>query len=188
MKNFKIVVVGMIAVLSLVACGSDDDDNSMPEIINEEEVITTLVLTFRSDLDGTAIEYRSTDADGDGPNPPVITNTGFLSANTSYSGTVQFLNETESPAENITEEVEEESDEHQVFFMAGSSLLATTTVDNTDSNGNPLGTEFSLETGDSSLGTYTVTLRHEPKKPNDGTLDDAGGETDIQVIFSLQVE
>lgn len=40
----------------------------------------------------------------------------------------------------------------------------------------------------SSLGNLTVTLRHEPTKPNDGTLNGAGGETDVQVAFPVMVQ
>ena len=54
-------------------------------------------------------------------------------------------------------------------------------------DGNPLGTEFSLDAGDASTGTLTFTLRHEPKKPNDG-LADAGGETDISATFPVEIE
>ena len=36
-------------------------------------------------------------------------------------------------------------------------------------------------------GSLTVTLRHEPVKPNDG-LDSAGGETDIATSFDVTIE
>jgi hypothetical protein len=38
-----------------------------------------------------------------------------------------------------------------------------------------------------SSGTLTVTLRHEPTKPNTG-LGDAGGETDIAATFNVTVQ
>ena len=43
-----------------------------------------------------------------------------------------------------------------------------------------------LSTGEASSGTLTLTLRHEPNKPNSG-LADAGGETDIEVTFDVAV-
>ena len=36
-------------------------------------------------------------------------------------------------------------------------------------------------------GSLTITLVHEPNKPNDG-LDTAGGEIDIQTTFSVTVQ
>ena len=58
---------------------------------------------------------------------------------------------------------------------------------NFDSNGNPLGTMFILTASAASTGSLTFTLQHEPTKPNTG-LEDAGGETDIQVTFDLEVQ
>lgn len=37
-----------------------------------------------------------------------------------------------------------------------------------------------------SSGGLTFTLRHEPNKPNTG-LENAGGETDIEVTFDIVV-
>ena len=101
-----------------------------------------------------------------------------------------WLNELEDPAEDITEEVIEEADEHQVFFTASSGLPLEFTYVDVDSNGNPLGTQFIVaptSEGATGSGTITITLVHEPEKPNDG-LSTAGGETDIEVTFDVVVE
>ncbi|MCH9661897.1 MAG: type 1 periplasmic binding fold superfamily protein, partial [Bacteroidetes bacterium] len=111
-----------------------------------------------------------------------------LTAGETYNGTVQFLNETESPAENITTEVVEEADEHQVFYITGGGLDAAFNYNDTDSQGNPLGVTFTTVASNASSGTLNVTLRHEPMKPNDGTLSDAGGETDVSVTFDLEIQ
>ena len=98
-----------------------------------------------------------------------------------------MLNETESPAENVTEEIEEEDDEHQFFYTVGSGLDVATDYANFDGDGNPLGTLFVLNVGSASSGGLTFTLRHEPNKPNTG-LENAGGSTDIEVTFDVTVE
>ncbi len=183
MKN-----IAKLLILSVLFTSCISDDDSTPVLVNQEEVITTVIVSLTPAADGTMITLRSVDTDGDGPNSPVVTVSGSLESNTVYEGAIQFLNETESPAENITEEVEEEADEHQVFFTVGSGLNVTTSYGNFDSNNNPLGTSFLLETSDAGTGNLTVTLRHEPTKPNDGTLNDAGGETDVQVTFPVTVE
>jgi len=184
MKTIKTLSLAVVAALSFASC-SDDDDS--PELVNEEEVITTMTVTLTPTDGSETITLQSRDLDGDGSDAPVITVTGNLVAGTTYNGAIVLLNETESPAEDITEEVEEESDEHQFFYTISSGLDVTTEYGNNDSDGNPLGTEFILTAGAASAGTITFTLRHEPIKPNDG-IESAGGETDILVSFDVSVE
>ena len=159
----------------------------IPEPINEEEVITTVILTLTPES-GEEVILTTLDPDGDGPNEPETTISGSFAENTQYQGAVRFLNETETPAEEITDEVIEEADEHQVFYTISDGLNITTEyLAPFDSNDNPLGVNISLVTGEASSGSLTVTLRHEPVKPNDG-LDSAGGETDIATTFNVSIQ
>jgi len=174
-------LMALLGMTIFLSCSDDDT----PEVVNEEEVITTMNVTLTAA--GSTVTLQSQDLDGDGPNAPTITVSGDLDANTAYAGSIELLNETESPAEDITEEVEEEADEHQFIFVSTGSI-SDIVYDDTDSNGNPVGIEFTLNTGDAGAGTLQITLRHEPTKPNDGTLADAGGETDIAQTFSITVQ
>ncbi|MCB0456612.1 MAG: type 1 periplasmic binding fold superfamily protein [Flavobacteriaceae bacterium] len=185
MKHILKYTTVIALFLGFAACNNDDDT---PQVVNEEEVITTLTVTLVPQGGGNTITLTSRDLDGEGPNDPVISISGDLTANTTYTGAVTFLNETETPVEDITEEVVEEADEHQVFYVPSSALNVVFTYGNFDSNNNPLGTVFNAETGDASSGTLTVVLRHEPQKPNNGTLADAGGETDISVTFNVTIQ
>ena len=182
MKNMKFLTAALFVSSLFIGCSKDD----APAPVNEEEVITTLTVTLVPNNGGTAITLQSRDLDGDGPDAPVITN-GDLAAGVTYSGRIVLLNETVDPAEDITEEVEEESLEHQFFHTSGGDLDITTTNENLDTDGNKLGTEFTLVAGAVSSGTLTFTLRHEPTKPNTG-LEDAGGETDVFATFDVSVE
>lgn len=184
MKTIKTLSLIMFVGLTFIACSNDDD---VPEQINEEETITTMTITLVPAGGGTTVTLQSQDLDGDGPNAPVVTISGNLTANTTYSGTVVLLNETESPAENITLEVEEEAEEHQFIYIATGNITSIS-YDDVDGNGNPIGIEFSIVTGNPGNATLSATLRHEPKKPNDGTLADAGGETDFTQTFGLTIE
>ena len=154
-----------------------------PELINEEELITTLVISLDSGTE--TLEFRYTDLDGDGPSQGVF-QIQDLKAHTNYSGRISFLNESESPAEDITEEVEEESDDHQVFYLVN-GLDLTIESTNLDSKGYYLGTEFNLSTASPSQGQLQFILRHLPTKPNDGNPATAGGATDLSVAFTLQI-
>lgn len=182
-QKSKMKVFLAILSLGLLSLSCSDDDN--PPIIDEEEVITTMTIILSEGTNSVTLQSR--DLDGDGPSDPIITVSGNLLANTSYTGTISLLNETVTPAENITLEVAEEDDEHQFFFNVSGALTSTAYAD-VDSDGNPLGLAFILTTGDAGNGELRVTLRHEPKKPNDGTLVDAGGETDIAQSFNVVVE
>ncbi len=181
-SKITLKLLALIAVFGFWSCSDDDD----PAPIDEEETITTLTAVL-AETGGSTVTLQSRDLDGDGPDAPVITVSGPLAANTSYAGAITLLNETESPAENITEEIEEEDDEHQFFFATTGNINSVTYADQ-DGDGNPVGLSFVLTTGDAGAATITITLRHEPKKPNDGTLSDAGGETDIAQSFTLDIQ
>ena len=183
MKINKFLPILLMLLVTVASCSKDDDP--LPEVVNEEEVITTMEVTLTSGA--SVIILKTQDLDGDGPNAPVVTVSGNLAAGTTYDGVMKFLNELESPAENITEEVEEEDLEHQVFFTVGSGLDVTTEYSNFDSAGNNLGTQFKLTAGSASSGNLTFSLVHEPTKPNTG-LASAGGETDIDATFSITIE
>lgn len=181
--NLKFLALFLSSTLVLTSCSNDDAP------VNEEEVITTVRVTLVGG--GQTIILESRDLDGDGPNTPEITVSGNLIAGTTYTGSTRFLNELVDPAEEITDEVEEEGAEHQVFYQLLSSL-GTVTYTDTDVNGNPIGLSFTLTTGSTAgTGNLAVTLRHEPNKTAtgvaNGDITNAGGSTDAQVIFPIQV-
>jgi len=178
----KFLKYALLASTLIFASCSDDDDNA-PDPVNEEEVITTLNVILDAGDSEVTLSYQ--DLSGDG-STEIIDVSGQLLPNTTYMGYITLLNETEDPAENITLEVEEEDDEHQFFYTVGSDLNVALDYANFDGDGNPLGTQFTLDTGSASSGELTFTLIHEPNKPNTG-LENAGGETDIQVTFDITV-
>lgn len=184
MKNYILYSFILLTGLLFNACS---DDDTPPAPVDEEEVITTLTVTLTSNT-GQTITLNSQDLDGDGPNDPTISVSAPLSVATTYSGIIELLNETVSPAEPVHEEVAEESAEHQFFYTQGGNINVTTNYGDFDGNGNPLGLSFSLSTTSAGQGTMTFTLRHEPLKPNDGTLSGAGGETDLSVTFPITIE
>jgi len=187
----KIIKSLFFLTLTVIVFSCSSDDDGTPEIINEEEVITTLNLTLTPQGGGTVVTFSSRDLDADGPNPPLIIAEN-LAANTIYNGTVEVLNETESPAEDITEEVAEEDDEHQFFFQVTGNASVTTNYTDTDDDGNPIGIQFTLATGMASTGNMVVTLRHLLDKfatgVANGDIANAGGDTDVEVTFPVTVQ
>lgn len=172
--------------LFFIACSSNDE---IPEIINQEEVITTMKLTLVPENGGTPFTFTYQDLDGAGSNEPSI-ETGILAENTTYEGTIVLLNETVNPPKNITIEVEEEGMDHQFFFSNTADL--TVAYADEDTNGNPIGIKFFVKTAAPTTGSLTITLRHEPNKTvsgvSNGNMEHAGGETDILVTFPITVK
>ncbi|HOZ75694.1 MAG TPA: type 1 periplasmic binding fold superfamily protein [Flavobacterium sp.] len=186
MKNIQTSSLALLALTFFSAC-SNDDNPAVYIPVNEEEVITTVTTTLTNGSD--VVTLTSRDLDGDGPDAPVVTVSGPLKKNTVYTGAVTFLNELATPTDNITAEIEEESDEHQIFYQAPATFGSFAYTD-TDVNGKPLGLNFTFTTGtDNVSGDLIITLIHEPNKNgagvSDGDITNAAGSTDAQVIYPI---
>lgn len=186
MKITKYLFVGLLLATTFTFTSCNDDD---PIITPEQELITTVNYTLTSSA-GDITVFSFSDNDGDGGNAAVITG-GTLSANETYTGSLELLDESKDPSEDITEEIAEEDEEHQFFFSSNISGVSFAYGDQ-DPNGNPIGLSNTLTTGGAGSGTITVILRHEPNKTADGVsggdISNAGGETDIEVSFPVEVQ
>ena len=182
----KFMTWAMIALLLGFVTSCKDDD---PEEEEEPEVITNLVLALTSTA-GT-VEFTFEDLDGDGGNAPTITS-GTLTANTTYTGAVTLTNKSVTPEEDITAEIQEEDKEHQFFYYSGGNADITFAYADMDDDGNPVGLATTITTGAASTGTMTIVLRHEPNKSGSGVsggdITNAGGETDIEVTFDVDIQ
>ena len=179
-RYFLLTIFSFTLVLS-TSCNKDDDDNE-PE--NEQELITTVTLTFVNSNNVSSV-FKWADPDGPGGNAPevdIIT----LDANETYQLFTAFLDESDpNDVEDITEEVREEAEEHLLCFEAVGLAGGPTAVD-TDSNGDPLGLQSELSTGDPTNGNLTVILKHEPEKG--AATPCSTGETDVEVTFSTTIQ
>lgn len=191
--DLKYLTLALAIAGAAVGCKKDEEDplTPTPPVVNEEEVITTLILTFTDQENAANVfEMRSTDLDGDGGNAPVITSDP-LPNNRAFNLAVRVLNESGDPAEEITEEIEAEDEDHQFFFQPVGTTLLVNYAD-ADGNGAPVGLINTASTAAPGVGTLTVILRHEPDKTAPGVITgdimNAGGETDIEVEFPVTVE
>jgi hypothetical protein len=111
-----------------------------------------------------------------------------------YDGTIFLLNESVSPVENISDEVEAESKDHQFFyqFIPGAGGNLQITYNDKDGDNFPLGLRTVVTAAAKGTGKLTITLRHLPDKKasgvSAGNITNAGGETDIQVTFDVTIE
>ncbi|WP_375579871.1 hypothetical protein ABWH96_01980 [Marivirga tractuosa] len=174
----------LVAVLLFSQCNTED-----PEPENEEELITTLEMTFSPTDGGNDVVFSVFDEDGDGPIEPVYTN-GILTSNIEYNVSIEVRNDEEN--EDITLEIIEEDEEHQFFFELSGSLPLDFVYNDFDGNGDPIGLSTIFITEGAGSGTLTVILRHEPNKSAEGAVNgdpsNAGGETDIEATFDVVIE
>ncbi|HNR07649.1 MAG TPA: type 1 periplasmic binding fold superfamily protein [Saprospiraceae bacterium] len=176
----------LISALIFSHCRLDD-----PQIPNEEELITTLRYTLTPVNGGNSAVFTFQDYDGEGGEDPLISG-GVLTANTEYTGSLEILNEISFPLVDIGQEIQTEDTEHQFFLATSGGLLANVEYADTDSNGHPVGLITKLITRSVSSGNLTITLRHEPDKTapgvSKGDLSQAGGETDLEIVFDVQIQ
>ena len=161
-----------------------------PVLPNEEELITTLTLTLAPAGGGPVKTFMFRDIDGDGGELPEIT-FDTLDNTSDYTGRIELLNETTDPVTIVTEEVEEEDEDHQFFYTVAGGLLTITYTD-MDALEYPVGIHTIFETDLPAITTLTITLRHLPDKSapgvSTGNIMNAGGETDIEVTFPMIVQ
>ena len=138
--------------------------------INDEEVITTLVLQLKPQGGGATLEYKFDDPDGPGGSVPLLDEI-ILAPNKSYDATIILLNKTVIPVDTISNEVAEEAAAHRFYFEPAGTNLTVQNLD-TDGNGLPLGLESVWTTGAASTGKIQITLRHYPSVPPNKALND----------------
>ncbi|MFT4023000.1 MAG: hypothetical protein QM664_04340 [Flavihumibacter sp.] len=187
-QQWKRMMFGVLAGgLLLAGCKKDKEE---PEV-NEEEVITTLQVELTPVTGGTTLSYAYRDADGPGGNAPVQDEIK-LAPNTAYNVALKVLNESASPAEDITLEIEEEATAHRFYFTPSSGSNISVASLNTDDDGIPVGLSSVWTTGEAASGTINITLRHYPGNPPGKAADDPVNSTksgtDIEVTFSTSVE
>ncbi|MCI4669775.1 MAG: hypothetical protein MRZ79_16695 [Bacteroidia bacterium] len=164
-RNLAILFIAFSVVVFLPSCTPEEPGDG-------EEEITSVVLTF----DNGVGQIKWTE----GGSAPDIT----LDANTTYTVSVEFLNESDpNDVEDVTEEIKEEDDEHIVCYDVTSADVAIT---RTDSDGTfEVGLATSWVTGDASNGTVVLDLRHQPEV-KDGSC--TPGDSDVEVEFNVTIQ
>ena len=180
--------------------GCDDDDPVKEDV---PELITKATLTFIPSGGGSAVVVTATDPDGEGIQDLQVDGPINLEAAKSYSLSIALINGLAQPSDlqyNITDEVEEEGDEHMFFFSWTNNVFSNPTgngnIDNradeinyedVDDNGQPLGLTTSWTTAGTSSGNFRVILKHQPELKS-ATSDSNTGETDLDVTFTVNVQ
>ena len=184
--KFSLLLFGS-SVLMLSSCKKETEAGET----NDEEVITTMQLTFVPQGGGATVTYKFDDPDGPG-GTAATQDQIVLAANKTYSATVQLLNKTVTPVADITLEVAAEPQSHRFYFEPSAGSNITVTGLNNDPSGIPLGITGIWTTGAAATGTVKVTLRHYPGTPPNKVASDlvnsSKSSTDIEVNFSTRIQ
>jgi hypothetical protein len=177
---FSLVSIMAIGVLS---CNKEKVDP------NEGELITTVRVKLTEKLmggSGAVSVFEFKDLDGEGGVAPSKFDEISLQKGKVYDCVLEILNESVTPADNITAEIIAESNDHQLYYSSTNNLVAFSNF-NQDGKGFPLGTS-SIWTASSTAGTgiLNITLKHKPgiKTANDNI---SVGDTDISLDFKVKV-
>lgn len=193
---FYLLLAGM---LGFTACSDDEVPPEEPEL----EVITDVSLVFTNNANAAdVVTARAQDPDGEGVQDLQVLDPINLTAGATYTLTFVITNALDpTDPEDVTEEIEDEDDEHQFFYSFTDGAFTSPTgngnVDTAsdplnyldqDDDMNPVGLSTSWTAGAASTGgTFRVILKHQPdiKTSTTGSTD---GDTDFDLSFVLNIQ
>lgn len=184
MKKVPSLLVMLLGLVLFAGCKKDAVVDP-----NENELITTVRVSLLDKSSGstTPVVFEFKDLDGEGGAAPSKFDEIVLTKGKTYDCTLTILNESVSPAVDITKEIVAEAVDHQFYFAASDGLVNVTNLNN-DSKGLPLGTTSTWTTGTlTGTGTFRITLKHKPGIKAAGDLVSVG-ETDIALDYRLKVQ
>lgn len=199
LKIFTLIAL-LVGVVSLSGCDEDPEPENVPE------EITRVILTFTpTDLEAAPIVTAiANDPDGDGPIDIVIQPIALKADNT-YMLTIQMFNGLLEPTNDdydITAEIIEEAEEHQLFFSWSTGVFidptgtgnigATGSVNYEDDDDNelPIGLATSWKTvasPSSGSKTFRVVLAHQPDGIKSATSTSSDGEDEVDITFPISI-
>lgn len=168
-----------LGLISLASCSRHE-----PDMHDDNEGITTVQLTFKSvqnPSDSAIFSWRDGSAE-----------LVQLNKNQDYNLSINYLNESGLKTQDLTSEIEDESDAHLVIMKTTPSDLFNISSYDKDSKGRKLGLKNKLRVKNSKEnGSLRVILKHQPpvngKELKDG-VDESVGSTDSDVSFSVIVK
>lgn len=189
MKKHTLLSVTLAGIIFISGCKKEPDAPA-----NEEELITTLILSLKKQGTSTIQNFTFNDPDGPGGIAATVDSV-IIDKASIYDASILLLNTQKTPADTISNEVLSEGTLHQFFYkstpatvLSGFSYLAPN-----DTDGNPIGLKFDFDTWNwENAGTLNIILRHQPVKTasgvSGGDITNADGETDIEVDFPVRLQ
>ncbi len=183
------ILAVFVVLITIAGCTKEE-----PKAVNEEELITTVVLAVQKSGSATVDTFIYNDPDGVGGASATLDSI-ILDKNAIYNAAITLLNVTATPVDTISHEVLEEGVDHQFFYSStpDSVFNSFTYQGATDANGRPIGLQFRFNTNDlGGSGKFKIILRHQPDKAasgvSGGDITNANGETDVEVEFPVRLQ
>ena len=179
MKNFlkkaSLLYLPLLTIL-IYSCSKDDPDG-----INEQEFISNVVISVTSP-DGS---LQTIDWDLSETNMETIN----LKANSNYSVGLSFENRSDpNDIEDVTLEIIDEADEHQVFFeFADVSVSVTSAANDTKDGSRGVLLKSVWNASSSGTGIVRVYLIHQPTNFNATTREGFGGFNDVAIDIPVTI-
>ena len=199
------ILIISIITLFIISCSKNE-----PAVVHEHEVFTRVVIEIKEESMTNYTKYtfeveghddHGDDDHGDddhGDDDHGDDDHGDehmaieLNTDTTYNVGIFFYNDSDPDnIEDVTLEVIEEADAHQVFYemteIPGFSIAAAPD-DTKDSNGNPLFLKTTWTTTSETSGDVKAYLIHEPTSKTGSARADFGGATDVEIEFEVHIE
>ena len=201
----KNIYTNSILIISIITLFIISCSKSEPAVVHEHEVFTRVVLEVKKDGETNYTKYtfeveghddhgdddHGDDDHGDDDHGDEHTEVE-LNTDSTYHVGIFFYNDSDPDnIEDVTLEVIEEADAHQVFYemteIPGFSIAAASD-DTKDSNGNPLFLKTTWTTTSETSGDVKAYLIHEPTSKTGSARADFGGATDVEIEFEVHIE
>jgi hypothetical protein len=166
MNNRKQIIF-LLSIVLLFSCKPDDHTHDAGELI------TTIKLSFKNS--GKVFQYKLI-------NGAVTADTIKIAKNTIDTINVSILDETKTPAMDLTAEILAEKNDHQFFYTSSAGLNLSTRYLDKDANDFPVGLTMEISASAVSQGNLTVVLKHQPDIKNGSS---SVGSTDANVTFPV---
>ncbi|MEM1056240.1 MAG: hypothetical protein AAGI52_11990 [Bacteroidota bacterium] len=181
-------LLALAFALTLTACDSGAEGN-------EQELITEVTVTLANTTNASdTITIVASDSDGDGAGITFSPARVTLTPGATYTGSVELRDTING--EDITEEIEEEAEEHLFSYSVSPSTAGAVTITDTESdyvmgdeNGGDflvgLDFQFTVAGGASGNGTLNAILYHFDDEPKTGSAV-TSDEIDIDIDFPVE--
>ena len=175
-------ILPIVLVFILAGCDTDRPDETgagEEELINE----VTIILSPQGGGDDVVAIFGI-------PNGEAVPRIDdiILNANTVYDGSISLKDVFNNI--DITAEVAEEQEDHQLWYTPGGDAVSrlTITITDMDDNGLPVGLNFTVAVSDggAASGTLQVVLSHYDSAPKDGVKMSI--ESDVDITFPVIIE
>jgi hypothetical protein len=188
MKKRNLVFMTTIATLLIFWTACNKKEQAVAPPVPGNEFLTTVELVATNAADPTDTQTAKwVKLNPDDTSAPDISHAKLnLKKNANYNVQVKFLDETKTPAEDITSEIQDRENYHLVCFTIAAGLNLTVTRTDHDTNNPPLevGLQDLFAAGAASSGNLEVVLHHQPNVKNG---DCAPGSIDADVNYTVNI-